>query len=401
MNEFAVILFQSIGYNALIVCLGSAILGAVAGTVGVFVYLRNRALISDAVSHATLPGVVLGYLVGIWLFNDGRSLTLLLFGAAITASIGVYTVNWIKTNTRLTEDTAIGTVLSTFFAFGMVLLTIVQSMNTVGQAGLEGFLLGSAAGMLFSEAILIVLVALLVGGAVLIYQKEFTLLCFDAHFAKSQGYNARLLDLVLLTLLLVVIVIGLKIVGLVLIIALTIIPPVAAKFWTERVANMTIISALIGACGCFVGALLSASAPDLPTGGLIVITLFVIFLFSMIFSPLRGLLATYIRHRRFQHLVHFRQGLLAVARNEPIFDPLTLKILKKEKYLHGDGMPTSTGIAMAQKMELDQVLWNRFRDDYPDEAFMLSDWSIKPIENVLSPDMITDLRQKVSAARSE
>ena len=395
MNTIFSTLVLSVGYNAVLVCLGSAILGAVAGTVGVFVYLRKRALISDAVSHATLPGVVLGYLVGIWLFNEGRMLSLLLVGAAITAAIGIYTVNWIQSNTRLTEDTAIGTVLSTFFAFGMVLLTIVQSMNTVGQAGLEGFLLGATAGMLFSEAMLIVFASLLVGMAILIYQKEFTLICFDANFAESQGYNVRWLDFALLTLLLAVIVIGLKIVGLVLIIALTIIPPVAARFWTERVTSMTLISAAIGASGCFIGAILSATIPNLPTGGLIVVTLFVIFLVSMTLSPLRGLVATYIRHRRFQYLVHYRQGLLAVARNEPIFDSFTLKILKKENYLRGDGMPTPTGFEMAQKMEFDQALWNRFREDYPDEALTLQDWSIKPIESVLSPDMIAELQQKI------
>ena len=396
MSEFLRALILASGYNVALVSIGATILGAVAGAVGVFVLLRKRALISDAVSHATLPGVVLGYLVGIWIFSEGRMLLLMLLGASITAAIGIYTVDWIKSKTRLTEDTAIGTVLSTFFAFGMVLLTIVQSMETVGQAGLEGFLLGATAGMLMSEAILIVVIATLVGIGVLIFLKEFTLICFDENFAHSQGFNVRWLDFLLLTLLLVVIVIGLKIVGLVLIIALTIIPPVAARFWTERVSKMILISAIIGGCGCYFGVALSASAPNLPTGGLIVLTLFAAFLISLICSPVRGIAATLIRHRRFQYLVHHRQGLLAIAHNEPIFDPLTLKILKKEGYIRGDGIPTQSGLEVAHKIELDQALWNRFREEYPDEALTLSDWSLQPVENVLSPDMVVDLHQRIS-----
>ncbi|NRG19670.1 metal ABC transporter permease [Rhizobiales bacterium] len=396
LESFLNALMLSAGYNTAVVAIGSALLGAGSGAVGAFVLLRKRSLVSDAMSHATLPGVVLGFLTGVWLFGDGRSLPLLLAGAALTAGIGMICVDWIKANTRLTEDTAIGTVLSTFFALGMVLLTVLQSLAISGQAGLSGFLLGSTSGMLSSEAMTIAAAAGIVALIVLALFKEFALLCFDEDFAGSTGLGVRRLDIALLTLLLAVVVIGLKTVGLVLVIALTIIPPVAARFWTERVSRFVPISAAIGATGSYVGACLSASAPDLPTGALIVLILFALFAVSMLVSPVRGLMSSLLRHRRFQKIVHLRQGLLAVAHDEPILEPITRKLLIKQRYLTGDLRPTEAGWSAARRIDRDQALWNLWREEYPDEAHALADWSLKPIDEVLSPDMVADLETRLA-----
>ncbi|MEO0946106.1 MAG: metal ABC transporter permease, partial [Pseudomonadota bacterium] len=158
MAEFFLSLLKALtfqaGYNTSLVLLGSAILGAGAGGIGVFVLLRKRALVSDAISHATLPGIVLAFLLGTWALGDGRALWVLLLGAALSAGAGVLAVDWMTRRTRLTEDTAIGTVLSTFFALGIVLLTVVQSLNIGGQAGLSDFILGSTAGLVREDALL-------------------------------------------------------------------------------------------------------------------------------------------------------------------------------------------------------------------------------------------------------
>ena len=110
---------------------------------------------SDAVAHATLPGVGIAFNVMVSLGGDGRSLIGLLLGSAITAWIGLLLIEWIARHTRLAEDAAIGAVLGVFFGVGIVLLTIIQSMSAGRQAGLEGFLLGSTAGMLFQDAVVI------------------------------------------------------------------------------------------------------------------------------------------------------------------------------------------------------------------------------------------------------
>ena len=91
-----------------------------------------------------------------WRFgDDGRNLPGLLVGSALSAGLGLLVVEWITRRTRLAEDAAIGAVLSVFFGFGIVLLTIIQTMHGGKQAGLEGFLLGSTAGMLFQDAVMI------------------------------------------------------------------------------------------------------------------------------------------------------------------------------------------------------------------------------------------------------
>src|SRR6056297_2190863 len=143
------------GWNATLVALGAALLGAAAGGAGAFIFLRKRALVSDAVAHATLPGVALAFIVMVALGGDGRSLAGLLLGSAITAGIGLVTIQWIVARTRLTEDAAIGAVLGVFFGIGIVLLTVIQTMSSGRQAGLEDFLLGSTAGMLRQDALVI------------------------------------------------------------------------------------------------------------------------------------------------------------------------------------------------------------------------------------------------------
>ena len=109
------LLLQS-GYNAALVAVGAGLLGIAAGAGGSFLFLRKRALVSDAVAHSTLPGVGLAFMVMVAFGGDGRSLPGLLTGSAVTAAAGLYLVDWITRRTRLAEDAAIGAVLSVFLA---------------------------------------------------------------------------------------------------------------------------------------------------------------------------------------------------------------------------------------------------------------------------------------------
>src|SRR6056297_742533 len=96
------------GYNAALVAIGAGLLGVAAGAGGTFLFLRKRALVSDAVAHATLPGVALAFIVMVALGGDGRNLPGLLIGSAVTAGIGLVLVEWVARRTRLPEDAAIG-----------------------------------------------------------------------------------------------------------------------------------------------------------------------------------------------------------------------------------------------------------------------------------------------------
>jgi manganese/zinc/iron transport system permease protein len=293
----AVLLLQA-GYNTIVVMLGAAALGAATGIVGVFAMLRRRALIADAVAHATLPGVALGFITAVALGFSGRSLPFLLTGAAITAILAALSIQWVANRTRLTEDTAIASVLATFFALGIVLLTVIQTLKTGGQAGLDIYLLGATAGMLREEAITLAIFSLIVAAIVAALFKELTLISFDTDYARAHGFPVRLLDFAILALVLAVVVIGLRVVSLILIVALLITPPAAARFWTDHTGRMTMISAAIGAFSAYFGAAISAISPDTPTGAVIVLVAFSILLLSVFFGAARGIVVRGIGARR-------------------------------------------------------------------------------------------------------
>ncbi|WP_302142412.1 metal ABC transporter permease [Halomonas alkalicola] len=389
----------TLGYNTSVVTLGAMLLAAGAGMVGTFVLLRKRALVSDAISHATLPGLALAFILVGLATGDGRYLPALLLGAAGSAAIGLWAVQAISARTRLGEDAAIGAVLSSFFAFGVVLITVIQSMAVAGQAGLTGYLVGATAGMLASEAKLIAGSALGLLLAVLVLRRDLLLICFDTEFARTQGLDTGRLDLVLLMLLMAVVVIGLKVTGLILIVALTIIPPVAARFWTDQPMRMVALAALLGALAGYLGVTVSSVREGLPTGPLIVLSAFALFMVSFLFSPRRGVLASLLAYRRLRRRVHLRQGLLALAREEPIFDDLTLTLLRRRGHIRRDGVATPAGLAAARDAEHEERLWALYRARYPDDALHREHAGLVPIHEVLSPDAIMALETQLLGRR--
>ncbi|MBB5517035.1 manganese/zinc/iron transport system permease protein [Rubricella aquisinus] len=379
------------GYNTLLVTLGATLLGLAAGGAGAFVFLRKRALVSDAVSHATLPGIGLAFIVMVMLGGDGRWLPGLILGSAISAGIGLLCVEWITRRTRLSEDAAIGAVLSVFFGLGIVLLTVIQGMSSGRQAGLEGFLLGSTAGMLASEAWTIAIAGAVTAASVVALRRPMTLVAFDPEYARSQGVNVRWTDLSIMALVLLVTVIGLKVVGLILIVALLVIPPVIARFWTDRVDVMLIVSALSGGIAGGVGTVVSTLAPGLPTGPVIVLTAFALFALSLLAAPRRGIFAAALRHVSTQRRVHLRQGLLSLYRGEPILDAQTLAALRRAGFIRADGVATKAGRAAAQARAVDAARWATLRSLRGDDPALEAHDGMTDMTEVLTPDQIADI----------
>lgn len=387
-----------LGYNAALVAFGAAALGAAAGAVGAFLYLRKRALVSDAISHATLPGLALAFIALVSLGFDGRNLPVLLAGSALSAWVGLWCVGWLTSATRLAEDAAIGAVLSVFFGFGIVLLTVVQSLGTGQQAGLDGFLLGSTAGMLRSDVLTIAIGGSLVLLAVWALRRPLLMTAFDAGYAQVRGLDTKRLDLALMALVLAVTVVGLKIVGLILIVALLIIPAVAARFWSENATHVVLLAAGLGGLSGYTGAALSATAPDLPTGPIIVLTSFALFALSLLVAPARGVLAQALRHRRLQHKVHLRQGLLAMAHGQPVYESLTRRMLRARGLMQADGVATQAGRAEAANALLDETRWQALRRSGALSELAARDDGLTRIDTVLTRDQLvrldTEMRPK-------
>jgi manganese/zinc/iron transport system permease protein len=279
-------------YNTRVVVLGVAAMGVACGLVGTFMLLRKRALMGDALSHATFPGICIAF-IGFQLAfgSGGKSLPVLLAGALATGIIGVLCVLLIRSQTRIKEDAAMGIVLSVFFGFGTALRGVIQKMPGANSAGLDGFIYGKTASMVASDAWTIGAVALVSSVVVLVLYKELKLLCFDDHFARGLGRSVVGLDIVLMGLMTVVTVVGLQAVGLILVIALLIIPPAAARFWTDRLGTTALLSSLIGALSAVTGALISAVVVNIPSGAIIVLVAAGIFVLSLIFGTKRGAVA--------------------------------------------------------------------------------------------------------------
>lgn len=395
MAAFLDALLLGAGYNAALVAIGAALLGLAAGVAGTFLHLRRRALVSDAVAHATLPGVALAWLAMVMLGGDGRSLPGLLAGAALSAALGLLALDWITRRTRLGEDAAIGAVLSVAFGLGIVLLTVIQNVQAGRPAGLETFLLGSTAGMLRADATVIALGGLAAILGLLLLRRPLTMVAFDPAHAEALGIGTRRADLALMGLALAVMVIGLRVAGLVLVVALLIVPAVTARLWAASAAAMAATAAGLGATAGWIGAAISAAAPALPTGPIIVLVLAGLFLLSLLLAPERGLLAALWRRRRLRHRIHRRQGLLALAHGEPILEPLTLALLRREGLIRPDGVATEAGRALAARTLRDERRWQVARAIHAAEAAVAGFDGLRPIGEVLTADEIAEIDRRL------
>jgi manganese/zinc/iron transport system permease protein len=412
-------------YNTRVVLLGTTFLGLAAGAVGNFTLLRKRALMGDALSHATLPGVALAFVFMTLAGGDGKSLPLLLAGAAASGMLGLGAILLIRGATRLKEDAALGIVLSVFFGAGVAVLGVAQQMKTGHAAGLEGFIYGKAASMGALDAQLIGAAGLIAAVVCLLLFKELRLLCFDEAFAGSRGYPVFVLDALLMILVILVTLIGLQAVGLILMVALLVIPAAAARFWTERMSAMAVISAGIGAASALVGAAMSALFPRLPSGAMIVLVATGAFLASLLLGTARGLVVRAVRGRRLKlkiHRDHLLRALYEVLEarnvNEAVAAddqqaPVTMAQLASARswsprqlqalvrFAEARGLVrldsagqvrlTPRGFREAERVTYDHRLWELFLTHYADIAPSQVDRGADAIEHVLDADMVAEL----------
>ena len=272
---------------------GAILLGVSSGTLGVFAVLRGQSLLGDALSHATLPGVALGFLL-----TGTRNLGAITAGALVSGSLAALFVLLLVRNTRLKNDAALGSALSIFFALGVILLTYVQQSGASSQAGLDSFLFGQAAAILRSDLPLLAGLTVLLLALVLLLWKEFKLITFDPQFARTLGLPVATLETLLTIAIALAIVIGLQLVGVVLMSAMLVAPAVAARQWSRRMEGMAVSSALFGATAGVIGSLISAAGRGLSTGPLIVLAATALVIVSLLFAPERGIVWAWLRAAR-------------------------------------------------------------------------------------------------------
>ena len=414
-------------YNTRVVVAGTTLLGLAAGLIGTFLVLRRRALLSDTLSHATLPGIALAFMVMTLVTGDGKHLPALIVGAAVFAVIGTASVLAIQRFSRLKDDAALGIVLSVYFGLGIALMGMATRMDAGNAAGLSSFIYGKTASMLFFDAILIAVTAFVAALVCILFFKEFTLVCFDADYGRTQGWPVARLDFIMMTLVVLVTVIGLQAVGLILVVALLIIPAATARFWTHRLRFLLILSGIFGALSGFLGSGISALMANLPAGAVIVLAASFFFLFSLFFGSARGLLRLgmdRLRLRRkimsenlLRDLHEWAEATADSGKHAPRAGSLmhrrawsattlkrTLRRLNRQGLVHqpSDGTIrlTPSGETAAREIVRRHRLWETYLITHADVAPGMVDLSADRIEHILDPELISRLETLLDAGKA-
>ncbi|HPE98360.1 MAG TPA: iron chelate uptake ABC transporter family permease subunit, partial [Chitinophagales bacterium] len=290
--------------NVRFVLAGMVLLGIASSTIGTFAFLRKRSLTGDAVAHSVLPGVCLAFLI-----FQTRNLWVLLGGAFVTGWLSILFVDLITSKSRIKPDAAIGIALSFFFAIGIVLLTYIQQTGLPGQSGLNNFLLGKAAAMAPEDIRTMSLVSIVIVGTVAVFFQPFRLLSFDPDFAKATGMPVRFYETLLTTLTVLAVAAGIQAVGVVLMAAMLITPPAAARFWTNKLGVMILLSVLFGVAGGILGAYVSFANNKMPTGPWVVTMTSLLVVASILFAPGKGVFSRWWKKRQYRNKVQ-RENLL-------------------------------------------------------------------------------------------
>jgi len=286
------------------VLLGSILVGISSSCVGCYTLLQKRALIGDAVAHAILPGVCLAFLV-----KGEKDFVSILIGSFLMGWFSLLVHDFIKSKTKLSEDTVTGIVLSFFFALGIVLLTIIQHLDDVGnKSGLDHFIFGSVIGISSSDILYFLGLNVIIISSLILFWKEFKLITFNEEYALSIGMPVKLLKLFLTALTVLAVVTGIQAVGVVLMAAMLVTPAATARFWTNKLFVMIIIAGSLGVVSSVFGAYFSYINAS-PTGPWIVFVLSFLAIISFLFAPEKGIVFKLIKNNRFKRKI-LKENLL-------------------------------------------------------------------------------------------
>jgi manganese/zinc/iron transport system permease protein len=286
-------------------------LGAAAGTVGVFLLLRHRSLLGDVISHATLPGVAGAFLLASY-FGWTTDSRWLLVGGALSGSLAAVCTLMLSRWTTLPQDTILGGVLGTFFAAGALLMGLVQQTGGGFAAGLEHLLLGQVAVLDEGEIAGLLVCSVLVTFGCWLLRKELQLICFDPQLARLQGWPVSLIDGLLMAAAVVMVLVGMQAVGIILVIAMLVIPAASAGLWVGRLEPWLLVAAGLGGLSGLLGALLSSWIENCPSGPAIVLASVALFSLSWLLAPARGWIPRRYRQARQKRQIDMEHLLRAI-----------------------------------------------------------------------------------------
>jgi ABC-type Mn2+/Zn2+ transport system permease subunit len=288
MNDWLNLLITPLSYAFMVRGLTAAIIvGVVCATVGTYVVLRGMAFFGDALAHAMLPGVAVGYLIG------GGARGPLFWGAMLASILASLGIGTLSKGRRLKEDTAIGVIFAGMFALGIALISTVRSYTV----DLTHFLFGDVLGVSQADLLLTAGFGGLVVFIIVAFYKEFMVLSFDPVLAATMRLPAGFLHYLLLLLIAITIVVSLQTVGIALMVAMLVTPAATAYLLARRLPPMMLIGASVGVLSAVIGLYLSFYV-NIASGAAIVLVCTGFFILAFLFAPSKGALWAYLRNRR-------------------------------------------------------------------------------------------------------
>ena len=261
--------------------------------VGCFIILRRMSFLADAISHSMIAGVIGGYLLMKILFQTEAKLGALLIGALIAGIVTVALVGFVTRVSRLKEDTAIGIMYTGIFALGALIVSI-KSFGELVHIDIYHYILGSVVSVPDDDLWLLAGVTAIVLSVVILFYRQLQLTSFDPIMAASIGIPVLAMEYLLTACASLVVVSGVQIAGVILVIGLIITPAASAYLLTDRLSRMIVVSAIIGVLGFWLGFRMATWLGADP-GPAVIVTMTLIFLFTLVFAPKYGMLADWIR----------------------------------------------------------------------------------------------------------
>lgn len=395
------------------VVLGITLLGIGSAYVGTFSFLDKKALLGDAISHAVLPGICLGFILA-----GEKNPVYIVTGAFLSGALATFLSSWLKKNTKLSEDTIIATILSVFFGIGIVMLTALQKSGNPEIAGLNSFIFGNAIGISETDLMIYGGLSLTIIAVLTLLLKEFRLMVFDPNYGKAIGFPMEAIRFLFNVLMILAVVIGIQAIGVVLMAALLITPGAAARFWTDRLNPLLILAACFSIVSGILGTYISFVLPQMPTGPWVVVFLSLIALLSFMFSPKSGIIFRYFSRKSYlrkTHRDHLMKALYKAKeenKNGLTIDEIyelypyqkaqidqSIKDLLQEGFISKNQSLvklTTQGISDAMRIVRLHRLWELYLNEYMNIAPDHVHESAEQMEHLLTPELEAMLEKRLN-----
>lgn len=404
MENIIEIFSEAYAIRALI---ASAMVGVTCGILGAFIVLRNMSLIGDALSHAILPGVVVGFVIA------GYSVLGFFIGSVIAALAAAILITWIQRNVRTHIDASIGIVFTVMFALGVIGISNVTRKQGV-HLDLKDFLFGNILGISDQDLWLTGIVLVFTVISVIAFYRFLFITTFDAVVAKTMGISVSTVHYFMMLLLSFAVVASLRTVGVILVVAMLITPASTAYLLTHKLKQMVVLSAVIGLMSTLVGLLVAIIFETTPGPAMTVVAT-AFYLLAVMFAPQKGLLVRFLK-KRSNRLKILREDILKQALKlheanelspEKLADKLEipqvklrqqLPILRQKGWIKKDkNVLTLTEEGISRALEL--VRAHRLWETYLVNTFGLKEDQIhadaERYEHILTPELAEEMDKQL------